>query len=97
MKKSLALIGSLLISGPPSAYAMHPTFPAGDAFFLRIAATAGRGPMGPIPTEDNPLVGEARIKQLRRAGKLPDVFVRGRCTYDLGGDPATVWYHRTCK
>jgi hypothetical protein len=63
---------------------------------LRIRAT-DMGPMGPIPTEDKPLYDRARIKQLRDAGKLPDTFVRGRCTYNLGGDPGTAWYYRSCK
>lgn len=72
------------------------SFLPGKALLLRIGAT-DMGPMGQIPTEDKPLYDKARIKQLRDAGKLPDTFVRGRCTYNIGGDPGTVWYHRSCK
>ena len=34
---------------------------------------------------------------MRRAGRLPDTFVRGRCTYNLAGDPEVAYYVKTCR
>lgn len=99
MKKSLALLGAILISSAQSALAMHPSFPiAGEAFFLRIGATDCKGP---IATEDHPLFAPKsdpdRLLRMKREGKLPDKFVCGRCEYDLGGDPGAAYYAKTCK
>jgi hypothetical protein len=52
---------------------------------------------GPIPTEANPITGEKRLARMRREGKLPDSFVRGRCTYNLAGDPAAAYYVKECR
>jgi hypothetical protein len=82
MKQSLVLLGAMLISSVHSAFAMHPSFPPGKALFLRIGVTDCKGP---IATEDRPIYGEARLKKMRKEGKLPDTFVCGRYRYNLGG------------
>lgn len=51
---------------------------------------------GVVPTEANPITGEKRLARMRRDGKLPDTFVRGRCTYDLGGDTGSAYYVKAC-
>ena len=99
MKKSLALLGAMLISSSQSAFAMQPPFPiAGEAFFLRIGATDCKGP---IANEEHPLLAPKsdpdRLSRMRREGKLPDKFVCGKCKYDLGGDPGAAYYVKTCK
>jgi hypothetical protein len=99
MKKSLALLGAMLISHSQAAFAMYPSVPiAGEVFFLRIGATDCKGP---IATEDHPLFAPKtdpdRLSRMRRDGKLPDKFVCGRCEYDLGGDPGSAYYVKTCK
>ena len=91
MKKSLTLLGALLISSAQSASAMILSFPPGKALFLKIGATDCKGP---IATEDRPIYGEARLKKMRKDGKLPDTFVCGRYRYNLGGDPGAAWYHK---
>jgi hypothetical protein len=91
MKKSLALLGAMLVSSAQSAFAMHPSFPPGRALLVRIGATDCKGP---IATEDRPIYGEARLKKMRKEGKLPDTFVCGRYRYNLGGDPGAAWYHK---
>jgi hypothetical protein len=53
--------------------------------------------VGNIPTEANPIVGEKRLATMRRAGKLPDTFLRGRCTYNLAGDTGAAYYVKTCR
>ena len=90
MKKSLALLGAMLVTAD-SASAMHPSFPHGKALFLMIGATDCKGP---IATEDRPIYGEARLKKMRNEGKLPDTFICGRYRYNLGGDPGAAWYHK---
>lgn len=52
---------------------------------------------GVVPTEANPITGEKRLARMRREGKLPDTFVRGRCTYSLGGDPGAAYYFKECR
>jgi hypothetical protein len=91
MKRSLALLGAMLVSSAQSASAMHPSFPPGKALFLRIGVTECKGP---IATEDRPIYGEARLKKMRKEGKLPNTFVCGRYRYNLGGDPGAAWYHK---
>jgi hypothetical protein len=91
MKKSLALLGAMLVSSAQSAFAMHASFPPGRALLVRIGATDCKGP---IATEDRPIYGEARLKKMRKEGKLPDTFACGRYRYNLGGDPGTAWYHK---
>lgn len=52
---------------------------------------------GVIPTEAKPITGEKRLARMREAGKLPDTFVRGRCTYNLAGDIAAAYYVKECR
>ena len=51
---------------------------------------------GLIPTESNPIRGEARLAKMRQEGRLPDTFRRDGCRYDLAGDPAVAYYVETC-
>jgi hypothetical protein len=77
----------------------------GSASAFPIAAPGSPGPLvlsiasfqGTIPTEAHPIIGEARIAKMRREGGLPDTFVRGRCLYELAGDPGAAYYVRTCR
>jgi hypothetical protein len=64
---------------------------------LLVIPVAASGFKGTIPTEAHPLRGEARLASMRRAGRLPDTFVRGRCTYNLAGDPEVAYYVKTCR
>lgn len=96
MKKA-CLIG-LLCAGWAGSIGVASAFPVGpsevsEPFLLSIAATF----KGTIPSEAHPIRGAARIAKMRREGRLPDTFVRGRCEYDLGGDPEVVYYVKTCK
>jgi hypothetical protein len=52
---------------------------------------------GVIPTEAKPITGEKRLARMREAGKLPDIFVRGRCTYNLAGDIGAAYYVKECR
>jgi hypothetical protein len=52
---------------------------------------------GVVPTEANPITGEKRLARMRRDGKLPDTFLRGRCTYNLAGDTGAAYYVKTCR
>ena len=67
MKKSLALLGAMLITAG-SASAMHPPFPPNKALFLTIGGTDCKGP---IATEDRPIYGEARLGKMRKRGQAP--------------------------
>jgi hypothetical protein len=62
-----------------------------------LVAAATSSFTGTIPTEARPITGEARIAKMRAEGRLPDTFVRGRCTYNLAGDPAVVYYVKSCR
>jgi hypothetical protein len=52
---------------------------------------------GSIPTQANPIRDAKRLARMRSQGKLPDSFVRGRCRYNLGGDPGAAYYIKTCR
>jgi hypothetical protein len=90
----LLCVGLAAGIGGASAMPLAPS-PHSDAVLIRVAGACFGGRT--IPTEAKPLVDEKRIAKMRAAGQLPDTFVCGRCTYNLGGDPGAAWYAKTCK
>lgn len=51
----------------------------------------------PREYDTKPITDAKVIAKMRREGKLPDSYVKGRCRYDLGGDPGAAYYHVTCR
>jgi hypothetical protein len=94
-----AWLACLLCSGLAGSVGAASAFPMGSVRDPQSFAipTAAKGFTGPIPTEEHPITGAARIAKMRREGRLPDTFVRGRCTYELGGDPGVVFYVKSCR
>jgi hypothetical protein len=97
MKKTL--LAWLLASGLAGTIGAASAFPVGpsdvpESFLLSIAVATFKGT---IPTEANPITGTARLAKMRREGRLPDTFVRGRCEYSLAGDPGAAYYVKTCR
>ena len=56
---------------------------------------------GPIATESRPIRAPKNdpelLLRLKQAGKLPDQFNCGKCTYNLAGDPSVAYYVASCK
>ena len=79
--------------GEQPAYALVSQRPA-----MLLVPPLGEGAAfkGRVPTESHPIRGEARLAKMRREGRLPDTFTRGRCRYD-SGDPEVAYYVKTCQ
>jgi hypothetical protein len=95
MTRTLLLLLAGLFVGVQSASAFPLSTPAGsDQLLLRIGATDCKGP---IASEARPIFGTKLLARMRRTGQLPDTFVCGGCTYNLGGDPGAAYYDKTCR
>ena len=97
MKKLGLALGVLLIVQPALAFS-PPRLDVGESIVLRVGAADCEGP---IATASRPLRAPKndpdRLLRMKQAGKLPDQFVCGKCTYSLAGDPSTAYYVKTCK
>lgn len=95
MKKApvALLLWSGLCANAASAFPFAPLARL-DMPVLSIATASFQGT---IPTEAHPIFGEKRLAKMRREGRLPDTFVRGRCEYNLAGDPGVAYYVKTCR
>ena len=87
----VARLACVLVAG-----AMGTAFASGALAQLNAAEPAATFE-GVIPTEAKPIIGEKRLARMRRDGKLPDTFARGRCTYNLAGDIAAAYYVKECR
>jgi hypothetical protein len=95
MTRTLSLFFAGLLVGVQSASAFPLSTPAGsDRLLVRIGATDCKGP---IASEAHPIFGTKLLARMRKTGRLPDTFVCGGCTYNLGGDPGAAYYAKTCR
>lgn len=98
MKTSLTLLSlSCLLAEPAFALRLVQT-PSGSSMILNTGSADCRGP---IATVNRPLRATSsdpnRLMRMKQAGKLPDQFVCGQCTYSLSGDPSVAYYVKSCK
>jgi hypothetical protein len=47
--------------------------------------------------DTKPITDARLLAKLRREGRLPDTYRKGRCCYDLAGDPGAVYDHVTWR
>jgi hypothetical protein len=88
---SLFALASIGCSGGASAFP-RTSSPVPSVIYQTVATF-----QGPIPTEANPIRDTQRLMKMRRQGKLPDTFVRGRCKYNIAGDSGATYYVKSCR
>lgn len=98
MKKFLVVLGlGCLIAEPAFALRLVQA-PSSNSIIVNTGSADCRGP---IATANRPLRATSsdpnRLMRMKQAGKLPDQFVCGQCTYSLGGDPSVAYYVKSCR
>ena len=98
MNRSVMMLGlSFLVAQPVLALTSFRSVPV-ESILVRTGAADCKGP---IATANRPIRATSsdpdRLVRMKQAGKLPDQFVCGKCTYSLSGDPGAAYYVKTCK
>lgn len=94
MKSVIMLSMALGLSGHAAVAMPRVSMNATRSLAMTVGAADCRGP---IASEQHPIMGEKLTEKMRRAGKLPDKFVCGRCEYNLAGDAGAAYYVKACR